>query len=271
VRRAAMLLSRTLPICLLLACSGHCAAAGGALAEDKVVWQQWKAAHQKTYPSTEVEASRAAIFADNLKLFAERTRHDTANYGPDQWSDMTLAEFKAQQAECFTERGMDAIPAATLPAPTLVGGKQPSVDWRDPSKNSEKVNAVTPPKDQGAYGYCWAFGASGSLEGMNVVQQKNPLQSLSEQELIDCCPACNGGPPQTSWNFFINNTAGVDSTEASYPYNLHARHGDNNQTCALSSGESSFQTGLLFIRAEVAKSCEIFSRLRTRQCSCLGR
>ena len=108
------------------------------------------------------------------------------------------------------------------------------------------MNAVTPPKDQGAYlirpecvhhlrlrfltlfhtdsgigrrryGYCWAFGASGSLEGMNVVQQKNALQSLSEQELVDCCHECWGHGPQSSWNYLLNNTRGYDSTEASYP------------------------------------------------------
>ena len=182
----------TLLIGLLLALC-HCTDAAGVHAEGQAVWQQWKEEHQKVYETTEVEATRAAIFAENLKLFAERTRYDTASYGPDEWSDLTLAEFKAQQAGCFSDEGMDTIPAVSLPVPAL--GKQPSVDWRDPSKNSEKVNAVTPPKNQGAYGYCWAFGASGSLEGMNVVQQKNPLQSLSEQELIDCCPACWGHGP----------------------------------------------------------------------------
>ena len=182
-------------LCLLLATS--CAAAATAADSDSaVMWQQWKAEHKKVYASREVEATRADIFADNLKRFAERTQYDTATYGPDQWADLTVAEFKAQQAGCFSEEGMEAIPATTLPAlPALADGKQPSVDWRDPAKNPEKVNAVTPPKNQGAYGYCWAFGASGSLEGMNVVQQKNPLQSLSEQELIDCCHACWGHGP----------------------------------------------------------------------------
>jgi len=76
---------------------------------------------------------------------------------------------------------------------------------------------------------------------MNAIQQKNPLVELSEQEFIDCCtdvvptPAqsCWGHGPQATWNFLLNYTHGTDSTEASYPYNLHARKGNNNMTCAL--------------------------------------
>lgn len=228
-------LSRMMVTRVLSAAIAACCASG-ASAE---LWEQWKAEHGKAYSSQDVEASRRGVFLQNLEHFAERSRFDTAAYGPDMWSDLTLAEFKAQQAGCFTEEGMEAIPTAALPLlPLDADGKPPSVDWRDPTKNSEKVNAVTPPKNQGAYGYCWAFGAAGSLEGMNVVQQKNPLQSLSEQELVDCCHACWGHGPNMAWNFFINSTHGYDSTEASYPYNLHSRHGDNNETCAISSGKT---------------------------------
>ena len=93
--------------------------------------------------------------------------------------------------------------------------------------------------------------------------------SVSTQELIDCCSPANEGAlqcwghgPNMAWvrenghqisppcpcvcvtaaqclqtrshrsqqNFLINNTHGLDATEASYPYNLHSRKGDNNQT-----------------------------------------
>ena len=36
--------------------------------------------------------------------------------GPDAHSDLTLAEFKAQQAGCFTDDGFDAIPVAPVDA-----------------------------------------------------------------------------------------------------------------------------------------------------------
>lgn len=136
------------------------------------LWHGWKSEHGKSYGSSAEEASRLVIFTANLARFAERSMHDTARYGPDEWSDLTLAEFKAQQAGCFSDDDHDSMPASALPPLSAdAEGKLPSVDWRDATKNSEKVVAVTPPKNQGAYGYCWAFGASGSLEGMNVVQQ----------------------------------------------------------------------------------------------------
>ena len=38
-----------------------------------------------------------------------------SRYGPDEHSDLTLDEFKSQQAGCFTEAGMEAIPTSGLP------------------------------------------------------------------------------------------------------------------------------------------------------------
>ncbi|KAM0060040.1 putative chymopapain protein [Helianthus debilis subsp. tardiflorus] len=64
-----------------------------------------------------------------------------------------------------------------------------SVDWR-------KKRAVTPVKDQGQCGSCWAFSTVVAVEGINQIKT-NELASLSEQELIDCDTlenqGCNGG------------------------------------------------------------------------------
>ena len=130
--------------------------------------------------------------------------------GVNEYSDLDSAEF-AKQLTGYRRNAKRTPAENTFVA---VNAEIPtSVDWRT-------KGYVTGIKNQGQCGSCWAFSATGSLEGQHF-NATGKLVSLSEQNLVDCSgpegdEGCNGGLMDDAFRYVIKN-GGID-TEASYRY-----------------------------------------------------
>ena len=126
-----------------------------------------------------------------------------------------------------------------LSKPTITkkcSGPQAPTDNLPSSLDWATKGAVTAVKNQGNCGSCWAFSATGSLEGSFYVTNKK-LLSFSEQQLVDCSKAygnegCNGGDMPWAFWYVIDN--GI-TTEDKYPYTA------KTQTCKYDAKTKAWQ------------------------------
>ncbi|XP_049529073.1 procathepsin L-like [Dermacentor silvarum] len=206
-----------LRISLLCACVAVTAAASSQEIL-RTQWEAFKSTHNKSYQSNMEELLRFKIFSENSLLIA---RHN-AKYakglvsyklGMNQFGDLLPHEFvkmfNGYRGERTARRGSTFLPPANVNDSSL----PETIDWRD-------IGAVTAVKDQGQCGSCWAFSATGSLEGQHFLKT-GKLVSLSEQNLVDCSgdfgnQGCSGGLMDNAFNYIKAND-GID-TEKSYPY-----------------------------------------------------
>lgn len=179
-------------------------------------WNQWKIEFNKEYKTKNEELIRYNIWKDNLNIILKQNhQHSSASFAVNKFSDLTHSEFKQYLGLNYKLRSdfptniCDQINGEQL----LKSNIPPFIDWR-------LEGAVTPVKNQVMCGSCWAFSAIGALEGMNKLYGDGTLQSLSEQQLVDCSfPqgnfGCGGGLMDQAYNYTKQHGS---CSEKAYPY-----------------------------------------------------
>ena len=188
----------------------------------KETFKAWMVQYNRTYTSKKEFHERYEIFSQNYEKISQ------LNLRPNQTHVLTLnnfADFYPHEVSKYTKGHQhgDIIQAAhPMILEMDISSLPSSIDWRT-------KNAVTPIKDQGHCGACWAFSTIVGLEGLHAIKTNN-LTNFSEQNLIDCSTngpnsGCAGGDPEAGYDYI--RLVGLEET-ALYPFTgLDAKCGSN--------------------------------------------
>jgi len=166
-------------------------------------WDAFKAKHQKHYTSDADEQARYGMFKVSQIRVAEYNKLNGAHgnaFGINWMSD------RYPQEKYKTGLNKPKGWVATAPVREQLGAARSpaSVDWRF-------TEAVTPVKNQGQCGSCWAFSATEAIESQMILGHGGKYDfTLSPQQITSCTlsngPAggadgCNGGFTEAAYDY----------------------------------------------------------------------
>lgn len=239
-------------------------------ADIKAKWGTFKMKFGKAYRNASEEAVRLRNFAaklDEIAAHNERFARGEVSFelGVNDFSDLSDDEFRdrflMKNLSAMLPRSQNIISSPVQPtdggpirntplarrngSDELPGDVNWSVDWR-------QLDVITPIKNQGGCGSCYAFAALASVESAYAMRALNRGQKqivdLSEQQVVDCSvnfkrgmnAGCRGGTGDVTFDWIASKGL---VTEDRYGYSS----GGNGQTgsCRIPGG-GSYGRGLTY-------------------------
>ncbi|XP_007239312.3 procathepsin L [Astyanax mexicanus] len=209
---------------VLLAVAALVVVVGAAsVSEEDQEFESWKQEHGKSYSSEEEESHRKMSWLTSRKLVLEHNKLadqglESYTLEMNEFADMEDQEFQDMYTgslDSMNDTETDTLCTATFTPENEEDTLPCRVDWR-------QAGYVTGVKNQRSCGSCWAFSATGALEGQ-MYRKTRQLIPLSEQQLIDCSGrygnhGCKGGLAIRAFRYAMHR-----GLEAGYNYPYRAR------------------------------------------------
>jgi len=167
----------------------------------------------KKYKAEEVPQRMQAFHDSKIRIekqnaMARTSGSDTtfainkfSDLSPDDFKDIYLSGYKRNPHRPLAQR-------VFIPDDYVL---KSTYDWRD-------QGVVTPVKNQGQCGSCWAFSTTEGVESAWAMT-KQQLIELSPQQIVDCDTSdqgCNGGDLPTAFSY-VQSAGGLE-LDQNYPY-----------------------------------------------------
>ncbi|KAH9245967.1 hypothetical protein BASA81_016508 [Batrachochytrium salamandrivorans] len=178
-------------------------------------FRAWQQAHGKTYSTSNEYLHRLANFQASLARVQSHNAQPqrTFDMGVTLFADLSDEEFLQLVETKITDCYANGTSTSHFPQQPLLTLPN-AIDWRE-------RGAVTPVKNQGQCGSCWAFATVAALEAHHFIHTGKRL-ILSEQQLVDCSRAygnmgCHGGWPASALQYIVESKSGLVQADQ-YPY-----------------------------------------------------
>lgn len=130
------------------------------------------------------------------------------------------------------EGGAQGAHSGAYPSSEFPSASATAFSWRD---------RMTPVKNQGQCGSCWAFASTAVFEAVEILYNHASGINLAEQYLVNCTPPfspgsdnCNGNTAVNAFKFLVGN---ADATTAAVPYKKAM------QSCNLAQADTNYRVG----------------------------